>query len=119
MPVIIDPFHASDQQHPFAELSRDPTRMRACMVRFERILEASFAFDEQRDGKDFAARINTGAERRRRAHLLAKWFRTLRHLGHSVERSLDDLSRALRCELDGMDYRPPPKHRVWLPGGEA
>jgi hypothetical protein len=117
MPVIIDPFHASDKQHPFAELSRDPARMRATMARFERILEASFAFDAQRDGTDFAARINTAAEHRRRAQILAKWFRTLRSLGHSVERSLDDLSRALRCELDGMDYQPPPKGRVWLPGG--
>lgn len=119
MPVIIDPFHASDQQHPFAELQRDPDRMRRAVARFERILEASFAFDAQRDGADFAARINTAAERRRRAQILARWFRTLRGLGHSVERSMDDLSRALRSELDGLDYQPPPKNRVWLPGGEA
>jgi hypothetical protein len=119
MPAIIDPFHASDTQHPFKELERDPARLRATMARFERILEASFAFDAQRDGTDFAARINTAAERRRRAAILAKWFRALRGLGHSVERSIDDLSRALRCELDGDAYQPPPKNRVWLPGGEA
>lgn len=119
MPVIINPFHASDKQHPFAELSRDPKRLKTVMVRFERILEASFAFDAARDGTDFAARINTASERKRRAEIMANVFRTLRGLGYSIERAMDELSRALRCKLDGMDYKPPPKNRVWLPGGEA
>jgi hypothetical protein len=89
------------------------------MARFARIIEASFAYDAQRDGTEFEKRINTGAERRRRAEIMAEVFRTLRGSGYSVERAMDDLSRALRCKLDGIEYQPPPKNRVWLPGGEA
>lgn len=119
MPVIIDPFHRSDQRHPFKDLERNPMLLRNAMQKFELILEQSFVEDIERHGKDFTARINTANERSRRAEILAHWFRILRDLGHSTERAMDDLGRALRCQLDGTEYRPPPKHRVWIPGGQA
>jgi hypothetical protein len=57
----------------------------------------------------------TRAEVKRRSDICAKWIMTLRRdLGWSITRILDDLSKALRCELDGIPYTPSREgHSTW------
>ncbi len=90
----------------FDEASRD----------FVRILASSFRADRERNGADYEARIHTQTEERRRADILGRWFRELRGAGFSYARTMDELPKALRAELDGGCYTPPERHRLWTPG---
>lgn len=58
----------------------------------------------------------TQHETRRRFKILERWFRELR-AGHgwSVASILDALPKALRAELNGQVWEPPPVPRVWTP----
>lgn len=69
----------------------------------------------------------TRNEIKRRTEICAKWTLILRKdLGWSIERCLDELPRALRCDLDGIPYAPSREGRstwsgdngrdlIWLP----
>jgi len=113
--VIVPPMHKADGG-PFADLTKDQRQYHVAMRRFVAILAESFRTDAARLGADRAAKLHTQAEERRRADILGRWYRDLRHAGHSHERSMDELSRALRAELDGAPYTPPERNRLWAPG---
>jgi len=49
----------------------------------------------------------TRDEFKRRTQICAKWLLTLRNdIGWAAQRALDELPKALRCELDGIPYSP-------------
>lgn len=82
------------------------------------ILERSFVTDETRLGKAHRQKVHTQAEERRRGMIMMRWFRVMRcDLGYSVQKALDLIPKALRTELDGGTYEPPPKNRLWSPEG--
>lgn len=83
---------------------------------FTRALARSFAEDAATYGPDFARRMNSDTERRRRADLLASLYRRMRgDWGWSVQRTIDTLAVALRVELDGGTYERP-RGGMWLAG---
>lgn len=102
--------------HPFADLSYNPSLLRRASRAFVDALARSFAEDEKRMGAAFTARINTESERKRRAAILAKWYRILTgDERYSPQHALDEMGRALRAELDGTPYAPPRANRLWSP----
>lgn len=51
--------------------------------------------------------LSTRNEVKRRTEICAKWTLIFRRdLKWSIERCLDELPKALRCELDGIPYQP-------------
>ena len=117
---IIVPAAIKHRVTPFADLLNTPEQFKRVEAAFERILADSFMEDERRSGKEFVARIKTQLEIRRRANILGKWFRILRgELGHGMIRTMDELPKALRKELDGESYTPPQKNKLWSPKGVA
>jgi len=117
--IIVPSRHRADNGSPFADLVGTPQKYKLVAQRFAQILAASFDDDERRQGKDYAKRVCTQQEQKRRAEILGRWFREMRgDLGWSVERTLDHLAVALRTELDGGTYTPPAdRNRLWAPGG--
>jgi hypothetical protein len=114
--VLIAATDRSDTGHPFAELQDDPLAFRRAARGFMTALAISFNEDAKRVGSDRATRLNTDTERKRRAAILAKWYRILtRDMGYSPPHALDEIPRALRAELDRTPYAPPPATRVWAP----
>jgi len=113
---IITPYSPDATDTPFIDLN--PLQRKAVEARLCLCLAQSFLTDETRKGKDFRKRIQTKAEERRRGEILIRWFRVMRQdEGYSLQQALDLLPRALRTELDGGQYQPPPKNRLWTPEG--
>lgn len=53
---------------------------------------------------------------RERAEMCWKWFRIMRFdCGYTADRAADFLPLALRKQLDGQAWEPPPKDRAWSP----
>lgn len=103
---------------PFLSLLDSPGDERRVLNAFATILARSFQEDRRRQGEEFVRRIHTQAEERRRAKIIGKWFREMRAgLGYSLSRTLDEIPRALRTELDGGKYTPPEPNQLWAPGG--
>jgi hypothetical protein len=97
----------------------DPHQMRAVEVVVTRIVANSFHQDAARGG--LQGRIKgelraTEAEIRRRASICWDWFTAMRaECGFSTQHALDLLPAALRAELDGVPWIPPPPERSWSP----
>lgn len=118
MGLIITPGPPMSDKSPFAALCDNPEQYESVAKKFMVILASSFETDRRRSGVESVGRIKTEAEIKRRAELIGKWFRIMRgDSGFTLQRTLDELPRALRAELDGKDYEPPPKNRLWTPGG--
>lgn len=117
MGVIVTPGSPITERAPYLALANSPQDYRRVADAFVRILKASFDEDARRSGQAFADRVHTQGEERRRARILGKWFRELRNSGFSTSRTLDEVQRALRTELDGGTYTPPEGNRLWAPGG--
>ena len=96
----------------------DPQQMRAVEVRVTRIIAASF-HEDARKGAGLQGRIAgevkaTEREVKRRAELSWEWFIAMRaECGFSSQHALDLLPAALRSELDGVPWIPPPPDRAW------
>lgn len=59
----------------------------------------------------------TDAEVKRRFEICTKWFLVLRfEKKASIPRSLDEMSRALLCELNKQPYEPRTERALWTPG---
>lgn len=88
----------------FAELTKRPEDLQ----RVYKGLMATIANSFKQDG-DRGSIINlTDTEFRRRFQICEKWFRIMRgDCGYSVEKTVDFLPRALRCDLDGESFEPP------------
>lgn len=61
----------------------------------------------------------TRAEVKRRFEICTKWFRRFRTENKfSIDRSVDLLTRALRSELDGVEYKPHDR-ALWRPDDDS
>ena len=119
MEVLIPNCHKAGSQ-PFAELLLSPKQTMRARQLFMRCLKDSFDEDERRDGKPFRDRVQTRSEMKRRALLMAGWFRIFRgDLGYSLARCEAELGKALRSDIDGELYTPPTTERSFgVPEGE-
>lgn len=117
MSMIVVPKNPMAEGKPFADLAEDPEKFRRAMRRFVLILEQSFTVDARLHGEAFAKRHKTELEMKRRANILGKWYRSLRNLGYGHIKTMDELPKALRAELDGESYTPPERSRLWVPEG--
>jgi len=114
--ILIPARATTDRGHPFADLAADPALRALVECGMTRALSAASREDARRNGAEFARRIDTLAERRRRFGILAKWYGILTvDCRYSSQHALDELPRALRAELDGTPYTPPPANRLWSP----
>lgn len=102
----------------------DPVQMRQVELVVTRTVANSF-HEDARKGGGLQGRIKgelraTDAEIRRRAGIAWDWFVAMRaECGYSTIRALDFLPQALRAELDGVPWLPPPPERAWRPTGGA
>jgi len=98
----------------------DPNKMRAVEAAVTRIIAASF-HEDARKAAGLQGRITgelkaTEREVRRRAELCWDWFIAMRaECGFSSYHAIDLLPAALRSELDGTPWIPPPPERSWSP----
>lgn len=108
-------------KNPFTDMLMSPRQALRAARAFEKVLRESFDHDEKTMGVEFRRRIQTGAEMKRRAEILARWFRVFRgDLGYSLSRIETELGRALRSELEGGIYTPAPAGRSYgVPEGET
>lgn len=96
---------------PFAELMNRPSDMNRVCESIYNTAKNSFrvSISKQVTQKEFE----------RRVQILMRWFRIFRaDLGFTISQSLSELENALKCELEGNVYQPPPKNRLWVAQGE-
>lgn len=119
MEVLIPSYHKAGSR-PFGDLLVSPQHAARAGKLFITCLKKSFDEDERRYGKPFRKRTQTQAEQKRRALIMARWFRIFRgDLGFSLARIEVELSNALRKELDGELYTPPSADRSFgVPEGD-
>lgn len=105
---------------PFSDMLLSPRQALRASRMFESVLRKSFEEDEREMGIEFRRRIQTGSEMRRRAEIMARWFRVFRgDLGYSLAKIEAEIGSALRSELDGGIYSPAPAGRSYCaPEGE-
>lgn len=90
----------------FADLMKNPAELGRVTRAFNDAIVNSFAVDKSRV---------TQNETRRRFGILEKWFRALRtEKRWTLERVLDSLPRALRCELEHQTFEPDSR-TLWIP----
>jgi hypothetical protein len=114
--IIVPGQHRADAK-PFAELGNKIQLRREAEAQIIRHLELSFNLDAKRHGIEFAKRHATDTELQRRTAIMLRWYRKLRHSGYGHYQTMDELPVALRAELDGENYTPPAKGRLWVPRG--
>jgi hypothetical protein len=108
--------HVADIDHkPFAALYRNAEELKVFMVATEHVIWRSFAEDAQRE--PFKTIHPTRDEIKRRFRICEAWVRHARgDLGYSMERTVDLMAHALRCELDGVTYDPAAgDKKLWSP----
>lgn len=106
MDVHIPQRHQSAKK-PFEGLLHNAEACLRAGRMFEKALRRSFEQDERRHGKAFRERVQTATELKRRAEIMARWFRVFRgELGYSLSQCELELGGALRSELDGTLYTP-------------
>lgn len=114
--ILITAHASSDRGHPFAALADQPALRTRVERGMTRALSLVYQEDARRNGAEFARRVDTSAERRRRFAILTRWYGILTvDCRYSPQHALDELPRALRAELDGTPYTPPPANRLWSP----
>lgn len=113
-PTIIIPDNCKASKTPFGDLVLNKGQYNRISVAFQKALADSFRVDKERLGKGFVERIMTQNEMKRRGDILARWFRRLRgDLGYSISQCETELTKALRCELDGIEYSPPAAGKMY------
>ena len=100
---------------PFRSLLSDDRDLQRVFAAIQDVIWRSFGTDIQREPfKQFRV---TKADIKRRFGICERWFRRARgDLGYSLERTLDMMGHALRCELDNRPFDPQsggPK--IWTP----
>lgn len=99
----------------FAEFALDEQACRNLTILFERAISQSFEEDDRRRGAGGSVKRTEG-EIKRRFGILADWFRIFwGDQQWSISRIKDELPKALRATLDGVDYTPSTR-KVWAPG---
>lgn len=118
MGLILVPGQHQSAGTPFMDLVRDEEQLRRVFASIVATIDRSFREDATRYGQEHAKRVRTDTEMKRRADILGRWFRVMRgELDWGVARTLDELPRALRAELDGGTYTPPEARSLWAAGG--
>jgi hypothetical protein len=103
---------------PFASLMRDERQLEMAVGVIWEAIWRSVGVDIQRSPfGQLAQRGMTKDELRRRFRICESWIRHARgDLGFSLEKTLDLLPHALRCELDGRQFDPASlQTRIWTP----
>jgi len=97
----------------------DPERVRQIVTRITRVVAETFEEDRRRSAIVLLRGVSpTDAEVKRRTDLAYDWFIRLRtEAGYSSTKALDLLPRAVRAELDGESWEPPPAERGWTAEG--
>ncbi|TAJ75041.1 MAG: hypothetical protein EPO42_14375 [Gallionellaceae bacterium] len=87
---------------------------------FEAAIMASFATDQARLPVVSTRELRiTHAEMKRRTEMCMRMFKELRgDLKWGVDRILDRLPAFLRCELDGIPWKPDDR-TIWTPEGDT
>lgn len=94
----------SVDRKPFASLMNNPQDLRRTLDAISNAILRSFAVDAQRE---FRQPKITQNELKHRFKICESFFRYCRgDLGFSLEKTLDLVGHALRCELDEVDYDP-------------
>jgi hypothetical protein len=98
----------------------DPRQMRSVELAVTRIVAQSFHEDAKKaaglQGRVVGEVRATEREVRRRANIAWDWFIAMRaECGFSSIRAVDLLPAALRSELEGVPWIPPPPERAWRP----
>ena len=117
MQIIVPMQHRSDGT-PFGDLVRDERELAKAVNAVIRMVQQSFVDDRRRQMQGLGIARQTEREEKRRVDICGAWFRTTRgDFGWSLVKTLDELPKALRAELDGAEYKPPAAGRLWVPGG--
>jgi hypothetical protein len=105
-------------KHLYAEFREEPAQLMKLIDDLEQTVGGSFLAD---------GAAMTKSEIKHRLTICAEWVLVLRRdCGWSLPRIVDELPKALRCRLDGIDYTPTREHArswssenarnlVWLP----
>jgi hypothetical protein len=118
MVAIIIPKSPGAIDRPFSDLVTKPEDLKKVIRTMTNALALSFDQDEKDHGVGFRLKIQTQQEVKRRTDILGRWFRVLRgDCGLGLIRCLDELPKALRKEINGEEYTPPEKSRLWTPEG--
>lgn len=93
----------------------DPKKLRIILDRITAAVAETFKEDRTRSGIVLLSQISPSqAEVKRRTNLAYDWFIRLRADCHySTRKALDYLPRAIRAELDGESWEPPPAETSW------
>lgn len=103
-----------EEQGALAKLVTNKRDLQQVYDKIHELVWRSFIEDKQRGGRI----VNTKHEIRRRVFLCSAWFRYARmELGYGVQKTLDLMGRALRSELDGIEFDPvrPDGRVLWTP----
>lgn len=106
-----------DRLDTIRELVKTPGQLVQVMQRTAIAVRRSFEEDRRRSTLVLLSLANPSqAEIKRRAEICYSWFVRLRtEHGYSTDKALDHLPRALRGDLDGTPWTPPPAERGWSP----
>ena len=103
-----------DKEGAFAELVRKPEDLPRVFIGLQRAIQNSFRQDQARSALTV---LVTEREIESRFKICEKWFRIMRgDEGYSIDKTLDFLPIALRCELDKISFQPPKAGESWAPG---
>ena len=104
---------------PFKSLMRNDAELKRTYEAIESAIFRSIATDIQREPfSHIAQRGITKDEIKYRFKICEAWFRHARgDLGYSLEKTIDLMGHALRCELDGQVFDPEAlaTKRIWTP----
>lgn len=97
---------------PFASMARSE----ATLVQLNHLLKAIILHSFNQERQRGTMTISSDIEVKRRAKICLDWYRIMRaDLGYTIDKIIDFLPQALRCELDGARWEPPANVRAWAP----
>jgi hypothetical protein len=105
-----------EEQTPLAKLVGNKQELQQVYDKVHELVYRSFIEDRQRD--PLMRPNNTKQEIRRRVLICSAWFQYARkELGYGLVKALDLMGRALRSELDGVEFDPgrPDGRVLWTP----
>jgi len=107
---------------PFASIFQNDEDIKRVFLALEAAIFNSFVEDVRREPfGPMAQRLATGgisaADMKARFQICERWVRKARgDLGMGIEKTLDLMGHALRCELDGTEFDPTTlKTKIWTP----
>lgn len=105
-----------EEQTPLARLVDNKAELQQVYDKIHELVFRSYIEDKERD--PLAGNHNTKQETRRRVYICVAWFQyARRELGYGLVKTLDLMGKALRSELDGIEFDParPDGRVLWTP----